>query len=301
MKSALSRATIVAVLMTMLGCSSGSGDATSEPAPPATSEQPSVADIDRAWLAALERGDAAAVEALLDADFEWTNSDGRTLDRAASIASVPALAADLRGETGMQAFDYGHVTAMTSARPGARMMRVWGLRPEGWRALAVISTALTTGATPFAATGAAAATGDCENPCRTMPFTPASANAKAIAAIFQQLKMDEWHPNPESWAPYVLDDVYYVTATAQLSKADRLARLAKLRESGGPSVPGDPVVSMRILDLGDSALMTARHTPYQGGRPYHSVRVWAFRDGRWQLANTQQTVVADTSEAVAGR
>jgi hypothetical protein len=125
-----------------------------------------------------------------------------------------------------------------------------------------------------------------------MPFTPTSENAKTIAGIFQQLKMDEWHPNPERWAPYVLDNVYYVTATARLSKADRVARLAQLKEKGGPSVPGDPVVSMRVLDLGDSALMTARHTTYRGQVPYYSVRVWALREGRWQLANTQQTVVA---------
>jgi hypothetical protein len=114
------------------------------------------------------------------------------------------------------------------------------------------------------------------------------------------LKIDEWHPNPENWLPYVLDDVYYVTATAQLSKADRVARLVKLKEAGAPSVPGDPVVSMRIVDLGDSAVMTARHTPFHGGKPYHSVRVWALRDGRWQLANTQQTVMADAPVAAAG-
>ena len=174
------------------------------------------------------------------------------------------------------AIRYGHVTAVTSARPGARTMRVWVLRAEGWRLFAVIGTALTTGTTPFAAAGGATA-GDCDNPCRSMPYTPTSENAKTIAGIFQQLKMDEWHPNPENWAPYVLDDVYYVTATAQLSKADRVARLAKAKETGAPSVPGDPVVSMRIVDLGDSAVMTARHNPYRGGKPYYSVRVWALQ------------------------
>jgi len=44
-----------------------------------------------------------------------------------------------------------------------------------------------------------------------------------------------------------------VTATAQLSKADRLGRLTTLKENGAPSVPGDPVASMRMPDLGDSA------------------------------------------------
>ena len=241
-------------------------------------------------MAALDRHDAADAGAILDVDFEWTSSDGRTRTRAEALEHLQAFAGDLRGETAVRRYDYGHVHVVTSERPGARMMRVWTLRPEGWRALAVISTALTTGATPFAATGAAA--GDCDNPCRTLPYTPATENGKQIAAIFQRLKRDEWHPDPADWAPYVLDDVYYVTATAQLSKADRLVTLTKLKATGAPSVPGDPVVSMRIHDFGDSAVMIARHDPYGGGQPYYSLRVWALRDGRWQLANTQQTVIA---------
>ena len=90
----------------------------------------------------------------------------------------------------------------------------------------------------------------------------------------------------------MLDDVFYVTSTARLSKADRLARLQDLKRRAAPSVPGDPVISMRIAEFGDAAVMTAQHTPYGGGRPYYSVRVWALRDGRWQLANTQQTTIA---------
>jgi hypothetical protein len=133
-----------------------------------------------------------------------------------------------------------------------------------------------------------------------MPYVPATENEKVIAELFMQLKMDEWQPNPERWAPYVLDGVYYTTATAQLSKEARVEHLTALAARGEPSFPGDPVVSMRIVDLGDSAVMLARHDPYRGGQPYLSVRVWTFADGRWQLANTQQTAIAD-APAVAPR
>jgi hypothetical protein len=256
---------------------------------------------DTAWIAALAGSDPSTAGGTLDADFEWTNSRGRTHTRAEAVQNLHILAADLRGESNLQRYDYGRVHVVTSAREGARMMRVWAARPEGWRALAVITTTLVNstapGTTPFAASGAA--TGDCDNPCRTMPFIPASDNAKQIADVFKRLKMDEWHPDPADWAPYVLDDVYYVTETAQLSKDDRVKRLAALKESGAPSTPGDPVVSMRIHDFGDSAVMVARHTPYRGGDPYYSLRVWAFRDGRWQLANTQQTVVRSTENLAA--
>ena len=258
---------------------------------------PDAASADTQWIAALSATDPSSATGALDAEFEWTDADGRTYARGDAAARLSTLAAALRGETSVQRYDYGHVHVVTSLRDQTRLMRVWALRADGWRLIGAIETRLATGATPFAASGAA--TGDCDNPCRTMPYTPTSDNARQIAALFQQLKVDEWHPNPTRWAPYVLDDVYYVTETAQLSKADRVKRLTALAATGEPSVPGDPVVSMKIHDLGDSAVMIARHTPYRGGDPYYSLRVWAFRDGRWQLANTQQTVVRSPQTPVS--
>jgi hypothetical protein len=257
--------------------------------------------VDGDWLGALERNDADATDALLAEEFQWIDTQGRLRARTEAIDDIAALRNGLLGGSSAQSYHYGHVEVITSERPGERWMRVWTLEPEGWRAFAVIGTALVTGSTPFAASGNVA-TGDCENPCRSMPFTPTTENEKTIADLFIQLKLDEWQPNPERWAPYVLDDVYYTTATAQLSKAARVEHLTALREAGARSAPGDPVVSMRIFDFGDSAVMLARHDPYRGGQPYLSVRVWVFRDGRWQLANTQQTVIADAPAAapVAG-
>jgi len=284
---------VVAVFFALVdvsACSRAQSNKTVAPVVSAGMDEEAALRADHEWMAALERSDWDAAEVFLASDFEWTDDRGRTHDKFASSKNLAALLVDLRGETEVQTYHYGHVEVITSARPGSRMMRVWTLLSEGWRVFAVISTDLATGTTPFAATDGRA--GDCENPCRIMPFAPTTENQKTIAAIFQQLKVDEWRPNPDNWAPYVLDDVYYVTATARLSKADRVERLAMLKETGAPSVPGDPVMSMRIIDLGDSAMMMARHTPYRGGNPYYSVRVWAFRDGRWQLANTQQTVIS---------
>jgi hypothetical protein len=281
------------VLILVAACAAGAACSTGSPAAAPAARDAAAADT--AWTAALMNGDASAV-AVLDAEFEWTNSLGRTLTRGEAVEQLHTLASDLRGEHDLRHYDYGHVHAITSARDGARMMRVWALRPDGWRVLGVITTTLVAGTTPFAAPLAATApaAADCENPCRTMPFTPAPGNARQIADVFMRLKMDEWHPNPADWKQFVLDDVYYVTETAQLSKDDRVARLATLETSGAASTPGDPVVSMRIHDFDDSAVMIARHTPFRGGDPYYSLRVWAYRDGRWQLANTQQTVIRST-------
>ncbi|HSG64671.1 MAG TPA: hypothetical protein VLD39_06710 [Gammaproteobacteria bacterium] len=262
------------------------------PALPATGgDAASAARADRDWVAALERGDVDAAAALAD-EFQWIDTRGRSRDRAQTVGDMTALGDALSGESGAQRYSYGHVDVVTSERPDERLMRVWIREPGGWRVFVVIGTALVSGATPFAATGSAAGR-DCVNPCRSMPYTPTTENERIIAGLFMQLKMDEWRPNPERWAPYVLDGVYYTTATAQLSKEARVEHLTGLAARGEPSFPGDPVVSMRIVDLDDSAVMVARHDPYRGGQPYLSVRVWAFRDGRWQLANTQQTAIAD--------
>jgi hypothetical protein len=273
-----------------IGCSREQTPETSAPTTSAAADERTALQADREWVAALEAGDAVAAGALLDAEFEWTNAEGLTRGGPESVETLAALLADLQGETDVETYDYGRVSVITSTRPEARMMRVWALRPGGWRALSVISTALATGTTPFAAAGSEVA-GDCDNPCRTMPYTPTTETEETLAGLFQQLKVDEWHPNVERPAPYVLDGVDYVTATAQLSKEARVAHLTELEEAGEPSAPGDPVVSMQIVDLGDAAVMRARHTTYRGGVPYYSVRVWALRDGRWQLANTQQTVI----------
>lgn len=285
---------LIALLAAFTLTAACGNDAAPEPetAPaPAPDDSVIAQQADTTWMNALQAGNQDGAGSALDADFEWTDAKGRTRERADALGSISALAAEFRDETERKTFHYGHLHVITSERPAGRMMRVWALRPDGWRLFAVITTALTTGTTPFAAAGAAAAA-DCGNPCRTMPFEPVTDTTKEIARIFQQLKMDEWHPNPDNWAPYVLDDVYYTTATAQLSKADRVEHLRKLKESGAPSVPGDPVVLARIHDFGDSAVMIARHRPFRGGQPYYSLRVWALRDGRWQLANTQQTVIS---------
>jgi hypothetical protein len=119
----------------------------------AAADQRAAVQADRQWMTALEKKDVPAVQALLDAEFQWTNTEGLTLDRSATIANAPALAAALRGDTGVQTYDYGHVAVITSVRQGTRLMRVWALRPEGWRAFAVIATEQATGTPPFAASG----------------------------------------------------------------------------------------------------------------------------------------------------
>ena len=265
---------------------------------PASTQQ-----ADQALLAAARKSDATAAGALLDNDFEWTTPVGVSHKRDETLANLSALTADVRGETGLQSYSYDHLVVLTGARPASRFMRIWVQRPQGWRLFLMIDTAIVTGTTPPFSVPTSDQAPDCVNPCRNIPFNPATPAQIEMLATFKRLKMDEWHPNPDDWAPYVLDDVYYVTSAAALSKADRVNRLAQQKQTGAASVPGDPVQFIRIVEFGQSAVMLARHAPFRGGKPYYSVRVWAFRDGKWRFANSQQTTIESAAPvpAVQGR
>jgi hypothetical protein len=40
-------------------------------------------------------------------------------------------------------------------------------------------------------------------------------------------------------------------------------------------------------------VIISHHVPRNGGKPYYNVRVWVYRDGRWQIVVSQQTTIKD--------
>jgi hypothetical protein len=256
------------------------------------------AEADHSLRRAFEKGDRAEVGKLLDTQLEWTDAQGKTLSRAEVLQNLSAPAPDNQDETDVKTYGYRTVEVITGVHHNARFLRIWVKRPEGWRAFVILDTAIASGTPPFS-TAASGAIGECENPCRNIPYQPATAADKTIVETLERLKIDEWHPNPDDWARYVVDDVAYVTSAGALSKADRVAHLAQQRQSGAVIVPGDPVISMRIFDFDEAAVMITQNAPYRGGKPYYSVRVWTELDGRWQLANSQQTTI-NAARPVAG-
>ena len=281
-RSTKMRATL-AILAGMICCTLATNGA------PRGSAEEQALEADHNFLAAAEDGNKTAARALLDEDFEWTDAEGKTRSKTESLQNLHALAEDNKGDGNVQSYSYDRMEVITGVHHDARFMRVWVNRPDGWRAFAVVDTPIGHGAAPFATAANSAA--DCKNPCRMVPYEPKTETDKTIVALLERLKMDEWHPNPDDWSPYVLDGVYYVTSAGALSKADRVTHLEQEKKSGAAILPGDPVISMRMFDFGGSAVMITRNAPYRGGKPYYSLRVWTYRDGRWQLANSQQTMI----------
>jgi hypothetical protein len=245
---------------------------------------------DHSLLVALGKSDKLTAGKLLDVNFAWTDVNGKTLKQADVLGNLKAYAADNQGDSEVQTHFYGQVETVTGAHHDARFLRVWVKRPAGWREFVEIDTPMPSKAATFGGQRAAAQ-GDCENPCRTVPYTPTTAMDKAILADWQKTKMEEWKPNAADWPNHIADEFLIINNASMRTKAKRVV-IANEQQKAGEGAPGDPITSMSIHDFGDNAaVMISHHVPYRGGKPYYNVRVWTLRDGRWQLAISQQSTI----------
>jgi len=245
---------------------------------------------DRSLLSALGKADKIETGKLLDADFVWTDGEGKSLKKAEVLGDLPTYAADNQGDENVQTHFYGQVETVLGVHHNARFLRVWVKRPGGWREFVELDTPISTRTAP-ASVEAAAGQGDCENPCRTVPYKPTTAMDKAILADWQKTKMEEWHPDAVDWPMHIAEEFLIINNTTIRNKAERVA-IAQKQQAAGVGTPGDPITSMEIYDFGDNAaVMISHHVPHRGGKPYYNVRVWTLRDGRWQLAVSQQSTI----------
>lgn len=264
---------------------------------PADGEQ-AAKDADRAFMVDLGKGNQRAIGAMLDRRFTWTSTEGLTRSRREALNDFTALAAANQGDSDVQANFYGRMLTVRGVHNDARFLRVFVKRRHGWKAFLVMETPIAAGGAAASVERAAGA-GDCDNPCRSVPYAPKSAMDKDILTAWQKTKMLEWKPDAAQWATFVADEFMIINNTTIRSKEERVA-IAKRQQDAGTGAPGDPVTAMRIYDFGtNSAVMVTRHTPYRGGKPYTNVRIWVLRDDRWQLALSQQVAIQSATPAPA--
>src|SRR5258708_34365754 len=77
----------------------------------AAGEDPAALQADREFVRAAAKGDQEAVGKLLDAEFTWTDSQGKTYTKGEALTELPQLA--VRGDVGANAEHrtYGPVVA----------------------------------------------------------------------------------------------------------------------------------------------------------------------------------------------
>ncbi|HYL95568.1 MAG TPA: nuclear transport factor 2 family protein, partial [Terriglobales bacterium] len=91
-----------------------------------------VTQADAALLHALAPHDRAAMGALLDPEFTWIDSQGRTQNRAMVMRNLPPPAN--AGEQ-IQIREYGNAAVVRADRGQMHVLRIWARRQKGWRAL----------------------------------------------------------------------------------------------------------------------------------------------------------------------
>jgi len=246
-----------------------------------------ILQTDREFVQAAAKRDAATLAKMLDADFTWTDADGKTRTRPEVLDALPTPA--LGSETGAQLKQQTHsqVGAVMSSRDKTHVLRLWVHRPAGWRLLVYHEVVL--GRQVIAPAGPGVS--DCENPCRTLPFKPKNEAEQAIIASWQALETGVTNHDAAAWSPHIADEFVMLGSSNDhpLTKADRIATLNLQKQTGHGSAPA-PLVSAHMFDFGDAVVMTCHHQPYVG-KPVHVSRLWIKRNGQWVMSISYQTTV----------
>lgn len=255
-----------------------------------------VVDADHAFVQALSKSDKAAAGKLLDTDFTWTNTEGKTVGRSAALADLSALASANPSDAEVKEITFGEVGEITAISGKTHVLRVWVKRPAGWRLL--VSHAATLA--PEGHLGTAAKHGtECVNPCKTIPYKAKSAAERGVIASWQALETAVTTHESKNWGPHVAEEFMLVSSGNDhpLDKKDRMAILDKQKAAGTSSAPA-PLVSARMFDFGDTVVMSSLHQS-PGSRATRVTRIWIKREGSWKLAYSQQTTVQ--GEAAGGK
>jgi uncharacterized protein DUF4440 len=253
----------------------------------AAEADPAVMQADHQFVQAVAKADAAELGMMLDADFSWTDTEGKTLTAAEVVRGVPKDA--LGDESGAEVSErtYGQVGAVNAGHGKVHILRLWVQRPGGWRLLVYHEVKQLEQPSTSAGSGVK----ECENPCKMVPFKPANEPERAIIASWQALETGVTAHDAEAWAPHIADEFVQISSNSDhvISKAGRIETLNKQKASGVGSAPA-PLVSAKMIDFGDAVIMTCLHQPYSG-KPIHVSRLWIKRDGKWIMSISYQTTI----------
>ncbi len=263
-----------------------------------------VLQADTALQVALKKKDVKSLTALMDQQFSWTGETGQSLTSAQFLKD--AAAGTVVGDTeynAVKAREYGQLAIVTgvgkrTGHEGTVFARIWVKRPAGWLLLTHQDTPILAKGTPslpLVAGKGAPSKSDCDNPCRSLPYTPKTAEQKEVVKAYQATEVAVVTHDDKTWAKYVADEFvgigrrYLGTPDA---KAGRVGQIG----IGTTHVIVPKMLWAETFVFGDAALMIADHEP-AGEPPYHVIRLYADRDGRWQLVHRQETTIKGTPPA----
>lgn len=263
---------------------------------PAFAAEQTAAQADHAFMQALAASDKAAAGALLDSDLIWTDVDGKTQDRAAVLAHLPASTIS---DTDSKSYTYGKVVTVRSDSGKLHVLRVWTQRPAGWRLLVYHEVKQ---AEPAANPAPPAPpVKECVNPCQKVPYEPKNEAEAGVIKSWQQLETAVTAGDSQTWSRHFADEFVVISsgATDPVTKEGRMAALDKQKASGTNGSPaGLAPDHTRMFTIGDTVVMNCQTIPHRG-KPAHITRVWIKRNGAWLMTVSFQTTI-QAAAPVAG-
>jgi hypothetical protein len=286
---------VIAVLFALCGAllwnASYGADAKADAQAGAKSGEEQMLQMDRAFVAAAAKGDKQSLGKLLDTDFTWTNSDGKTLKKSEVMANMPKPGIADLASTKTKHYIYGELADVQSDLGRVHELRVWVKRPAGWKAI-VYQEVTSLENAPTVTPGAGK---DCENPCRSVSYDPKNETEKQVVAAYEHLETAAMAHNSAVFSTLVADE--FVAASSNSNKVyDKRGRMEDFDHSKMAGVAPTPLSSGRMFDFPGAVLMTSLHQPDRG-KPLHVTRIWVKRNGNWVEAVSYQTSIQGTASS----
>ncbi|MBZ5699666.1 MAG: nuclear transport factor 2 family protein [Acidobacteriia bacterium] len=253
----------------------------------AADDEQVAAQADHALNEALGKADKTAVGRLLDADFEWTDVEGKTRTKAETLQALPALAADTRDQVEIQTHNFGQVERFVGRQQSTRFAHLWVKRADGWRAFSFLDTPIPAAGyknKPVPPDGK-----DCINPCKMLPYKPANAAQQNAVNAWLATKITEWHALADEWPKHVSEAMVVISPTMWYDKAGRHALLIEQQKAYGDGSGSPAVESMQMYDFGNAVIMRALHAPGPNGKRARALRMFVEENGAWKIALSDQT------------
>lgn len=278
-------------------------------AQPASSEEAFVNAAETKLAGASRTGDKSAARKLLSLQFTFAEESGKVFQRKEFLSNLKSVAAsDASTDTKVKV--YGHVGMVTGSRKSAQgnpafFLDIWAKQKGSWRALTMQNVVLDTeqswitAADPSSSDelGAAAESvtvrpSDCTNPCHAIPYRVRSSAEQEVITTLQDIAKAAVARDANEWAKHVADSfMLYRSGYAPLPKAAAIEAIEHEKSTSAGATAGE-IKAMRLAVYGDGAAMIANCVSPDGSRsPYRAARVWAKRNGQWQLMIDVETDV----------
>jgi|ERR1700728_1497302 len=250
---------------------------------------------DEALAEARLAGDKGIARRLLALEFTFVDASGAVHARKDFLANLKGAAPGPAEDVKVQM--YGLVAMVTGRRKTAQgddtlFFDIWARQKRAWRALVMQDVPLAAAATALEAPATQTKPGDCKNPCQAVPYRVRSPAEQDIINAYQAIEKAITTHDSGEWSKHVAEDfVLYGSGQAPVPKSARVAMIDRQKESNAAVTIGE-VERMEVSAYGDGAVMISTHVMPDAARSqFHAVRLWAKRNGRWQMAVSAHTEI----------